>query len=331
MKGFQGIILIFLGGLAITFFLLYAVWSQLGGPVNSQGQPILFEIAEGESMKSVARRLEEEKIIKDQDFFLLLTVLGAIDRRLEAGEYQLSSADNLVEIIFKLSNEGSQPTEVLIIKEGETLKEIEESLSFLFSKEFSLEEIKIEDWQEEFSFFEDAPREVGLEGYLFPDTYFLSKSMTVENVIRKILWNFEQKITPLKEKIEEKGGLYRTVIMASLLEEEVITLEDKKIVAGIIEKRIQIGMPIQIDAAINYVLQKKSRLSIADTKIESPYNTYLNLGLPPGPISNPGLESFEAALAPEPSNYLYYLTTPEREVIFSQTLEEHNRAKAQYY
>jgi len=132
-------------------------------------------------------------------------------------------------------------------------------------------------------------------------------------------------------KNRRKGGLYRTVIMASLLEEEVITLEDKKIVAGIIEKRIQIGMPIQIDAAINYVLQKKSRLSIADTKIESPYNTYLNLGLPPGPISNPGLESFEAALAPEPSNYLYYLTTPEREVIFSQTLEEHNRAKAQYY
>ena len=331
MKNYQGALLIILGGLILSFSLIYVVWTLFYGPVNSQGQPVSFTVSAGEGLEEIGQRLEEEGLIKNQKVFFVLSALGEIDSHLQEGEYQLSSADNLLEIILKLGSENSKPARILVIKEGETLREIQENLKDIFQQDHALEEIKTGEWKEEFLFLEDAPEEANLEGYLFPDTYFFSQSATTENIVRKILWNFEEKVKPLEAEMSEGGGIYQTMITASLLEEEVIAIEDKKVVAGIIEKRMGIGMPIQIDAALNYILQKKSRLSIADTKVDSPYNTYLNLGLPPGPISNPGLESIEAALNPETSPYLYYLTTSERKVIFSQTLKEHNEAKVKYY
>ena len=331
MKNYQGALLIMLGGLILSFSLVYAVWALFYGPVNSQGQAVPFSVSAGESLEEIGQRLEEEGLIKNQKVFFVLSTLGEIDRHLQEGEYQLSSGDNLLEIILKLGSENSKPARILVIKEGETLREIQENLKDIFQQDHALEEIKIGEWKEEFLFLEDAPEEANLEGYLFPDTYFFSQSATTENIVRKVFWNFGKRVKPLEAEMLKGEGIYQTMITASLLEEEVIAIEDKKVVAGIIEKRMEIGMPIQIDAALNYILQKKSRLSIADTKTDSPYNTYLNLGLPPGPISNPGLESIEAALNPKASPYLYYLTTSERKVIFSQTLKEHNEAKVKYY
>ena len=119
--------------------------------------------------------------------------------------------------------------------------------------------------------------------------------------------------------------------MASIIEKEVITLEDKKLVSGILWKRIRIGMPLQSCATIAYITGKNStKISAEETQIESPYNTYKYAGLPVGPICNPSLDSIIAAIEPEDSNYLYHLSTPEGETIFSRTFEEHNIAKAKY-
>ena len=149
------------------------------------------------------------------------------------------------------------------------------------------------------------------EGYLFPDTYLITKEEQLKDVIGRMLENFEIKVTQkLREEIiRQEKTLSDIVIMASILEKELKTLEDKKIAAGVLWKRLSIGMALQVDAA--------------------PI-TYEKRGLPKTPIANPGLTSIEAAIYPQESPYLYYLSTPEGETIFSRTLEEHNTAKAQY-
>jgi UPF0755 protein len=142
-----------------------------------------------------------------------------------------------------------------------------------------------------------------------------------------MLKNFDQKLTPalMAEIKAQKKSIFSIVTMASLLEKEVKTQEDKKIVSGILWKRIAIGMPLQLDATINYITNKgDASVTIKDTKINSPYNTYKYYGLPKGPISNPGLDSISAAIYPTKTNYLYYLT--DGKTIFSETLEQHIEA-----
>jgi UPF0755 protein len=179
----------------------------------------------------------------------------------------------------------------------------------------------------------DKPKSLNLEGYIFPDSYKIRKEETIEDIINKTLQNFDKKVTPeLRQEIEKQNKtIFEIITMASLLEKEVKTLEDKKIVSGILWKRLENNMPLQVDATISFITGKKdANISIEETKIDSPYNTYKYKGLPLGPISNPGLESIIAAIYPESSDYWYYLSTPEGETVFSKTLEEHNIAKAKY-
>ena len=134
------------------------------------------------------------------------------------------------------------------------------------------------------------------------------------------------------EILGQEKTIFEIITMASLLEKEVKAFEDKKLVSGILWKRLENKMPLQVDATITYITGKKSsKVSLDETKIDSPYNTYKYKGLPPGPISNPGLESIVAAIYPKKLDYLYYLSTPEGETIFSKTFEEHKRAKEQYF
>ena len=157
--------------------------------------------------------------------------------------------------------------------------------------------------------------------------------MSVSDLAEMMRANFEKKLTPdLRAKIEEQGKtIFEIITMASIIEKEVITLEDKKLVSGILWKRIGIGMPLQSCATISYITGKKTtKVSVEETQIDSPYNTYKYAGLPIGPICNPGMDSIIAAIEPEQSPYWYHLSTLEGETIFSRTFEEHNIAKAKY-
>ncbi len=331
MKSYQGAIFILMAGLIISFLAFYGTYNIFYQPINPQGSSVTFTIHSGESLKGVAQRLEALNLIKNKDIFIAFGILEGMANHLKEGKYVFSPHDNLLQIIQEIKQGNALPAKVLVIKEGESLKDIQRALSKNFSLKKTLQQEKVKDWQKPFPFLDDAPAQATLEGYLFPDTYYFSQSSSLNDIVRKLLSRFQEKIEPLRSEITKAGGVRRIMIMASLLEKEVPGQEDKEIVAGIIEKRIKIKMPIQIDASVHYALDKKTPLSKKDTLIDSPYNTYRHLGLPPGPICNPGLESIKAALHPLKSSYLYYLTTPERKVIFSRTLREHNIAKAKYY
>src|SRR3989344_1153882 len=171
------------------------------------------------------------------------------------------------------------------------------------------------------------------EGYLFPDTYRFYKDAKPEDVIKKMRDHFDKKITPeILDQIKLKHKTLRDIIiMASILEEEVKSAEDRKIVAGILWKRLERSIGLNVDAALTYILGKASHaLTAEDLKYDSPYNTYRYRGLPPGPISNPGLDTILAAISPIPSPYFYYLTDKDGVAHYAATLEEGALNKFKY-
>lgn len=177
----------------------------------------------------------------------------------------------------------------------------------------------------------------GKEGYLFPDTYFFTSLETEEEIIKKMESNFKEKAVPiLTQGVNNRGSsisseIGSVIIMASILEKEALTLEDKKIVSGILWKRLETGMLLQVDAVFVYIMGKKSSdLTLDDLKIDSPYNTYLYKGLPLAPICNPGIESIEAALNPTASSYWYYLSDKNLNIHFAKNFNEHKLNKAKY-
>ena len=170
------------------------------------------------------------------------------------------------------------------------------------------------------------------EGYLFPDTYFFLPTVTSDQIISQMSENFTTKITPLSAEISASGrSESQIIIMASILEEEAQTDTDRRIVSGILWKRLDDGIPLQVDSTIRYVTGKtSSELTVADLQSDSPYNTYVNKGLPIGPISNPGLESIEAALNPTSTNYLYFLSDASGTMHYAMTLKQHDENRKKY-
>ena len=191
-----------------------------------------------------------------------------------------------------------------------------------------------EDFSDNYEFLKDKPKQVGLEGYLFADTYRFRPSSSPKEVIIKLLDNFDQQLnTKMRQDIEQQGRtIYQIITMASLLEKEVKTEQDMKIVADIFWRRIKNGQRLESCATLAYILgQNKPQYSFEDTRINSPYNTYINSGLPPGPIGSPSLKAIKAAIYPTPNNYNFFLSRPDNgETIFSRNFEEHKINKAKF-
>lgn len=196
------------------------------------------------------------------------------------------------------------------------------------------------DYADQFSFLHDKPKGTDLEGFLYPDTYRVFASSTMDEVIIKMLSNFDKKLTSkMRADIAAQGRTINEVItMASIIEKEAPisyqtkNIDDARIVSGIFWNRIKAGQALQSCATLAYILGvNKPQYSEADTKIESPYNTYQNPGLPPGPIANPGILAIEAAIYPITTNYNYFLTpSGSKELIFSKSYEEHLQNKNKY-
>ncbi len=282
---------------------------------NPQGQEEFFLIKKGESVFEIGANLEKQGLIQNRFFFNFYILISGSQKKLKAGDYILKSSMPISKIAQKIISGDIEKQEITII-EGWNLRDI----GWYFENKGMFQAEELYEMTE-------------LEGYLFPDTYQINREANLEEIIKKMTDNFNKKLTPeLREDIQKQGKtVSEIVIIASLLEKEVQTLEDKKIVAGILLNRLQIEMPLQIDATITYITKKQTiNISKKDTQIDSPYNTYKYKGLPLGPICNPGIESIKAAIYPHLNSYWYYLSTPEGETIFSKTLEEHNIAKAKY-
>lgn len=312
----------------VSLFLLEGIYLPKSSTL-SEGK--LFSIKRGQNLFQISENLEREGLIKNKYFFDFFVLIQGKARKLQAGEYELDPVMNIAEIAKKIIS-GQTLKIKITIPEGSTLREIQAKLSENFPRP-DLGKDKIEGFSADFSFLKDLPKGASLEGFLFPDTYYFSPEMTDKEIIQKFFKNFDQRLTPdLREEIERQGKtIFEIVTMASLIEKEVKTKEDKKLVSGILWKRLKNGIPLQVDATITYITGKKTtKISKEETQIDSPYNTYKYLGLPKGPICNPSLESIIAAVYPKSSEYWYYLSTPQGETIFSKTLKDHNLAKAKY-
>lgn len=305
--------------LILIFILGVFIWQGIYFPKDKNStEGKFFLIGKGQGLFDIAKNLEKENLIKNRIFFNLYGILTRKTKSLQAGEYKLNPSMNIIEIAEKITS-GQVFKNIITIPEGWNLRDIGE---YLEEKEIAKAEEFIKFCQQR-----------NLEGYLFPDTYEIFSEDGIKEIIEKMQINFDKKLTlELREEILSQGKtIFEIITIASLIEKEVRTIEDKKIVSGILWKRLKNGMPLQVDATIRYITgQKTTEISKKEIQIDSPYNTYKYRGLPLGPICNPGLESVLASLYPQNSGYWYYLSTLDGETIFSKTLKEHNIAKQKY-
>ena len=304
--------------LLVFFICLLVFLCYVQAPLSKNVEERIFVVEKGQGSEKIAENLKSEGLIRSKWLFFYYIWFRGKSTKLQAGGYSLSSSMSISEIAKKiLEGDVIKNWVKATIPEGWSNKKIEERL-------FALGLIEPG---------EKLPQKE--EGYLFPDTYYFYKETTIEGIIKKMRDNFDRKVDEkLRKEIEKQNRtLYDILIMASILEKEVITDEDRAIVAGIFWKRLEINYPLQSCATIAYVLGvDKWRYSIEDTRVKSPYNTYTNIGLPPTPINNPGLSAIKGAIYPKKTDYNFFLTDPETgNTIFSKTFEEHNQNKAKYF
>jgi len=320
--------IILLGFLIISIYYPYKI---------NQKEKIRFQVKKGDSLFNISCELRKQGIISSSFLFDIVAVISGLNNRLQSGNYELSPSMSLWNILRNLSL-GKTIKKKLIIIEGWNLNNIAWYLENkgLFQAEelfeitgFPGKRTKVIDFSPDFNFLKQKPKEISLEGFLFPDTYEIEENESLKSIVKKMLANFNKKVVPIIHS--QKKDLLDILIMASMLEKEVKHYRDKQIVAGILWKRLRNKWPLQVDATLTYLTGKpSSRLTKEDLKIDSRYNTYKYIGLPIGPICNPGLDSIKAAIYYKDSPYWFYLNTPKGETIFSRTLREHNINKNKF-
>lgn len=307
--------------LALISSFSFFWWQQAIAPLNKKDTSNkIFVIERGEDVRTIAKRLSQEKLIRDPIAFFLLVRFGGLQDKIQSGDFRLSPSYDMKAIANSLTH-GTLDVWVTTL-EGWRNEEIATNLSQLLD----IPEVEF--------------LKVAKIGYMFPDTYLVQKGASASAVANLFLNNFQAKMTPtLIEKARAKGlTLDEVVIIASMVEREALHDNDRPIVASVILNRLDEGMKLDIDATIQYVLgyqtdEKswwKKSLTFEDLKIESPYNTYKNNGLPPTPIANPGLASIIAVIEAPKTDYFYYVSDSGGNIHPAKTVEEHNRNVAKY-
>lgn len=281
---------------------------------KTEGDKVSIRIKSGSSIRKIGDLLESKNIVKNAFMFGIIAKLENKTNIL-AGNYALKEGLSYDEAISMLKKGPIIKTYKITIPEGflinQIAKKVEEN-SNIKSSEFK-EALKkgFNDYAERYKFLRDTKIQ-SLEGYLFPKTYEIFENTKADQFINKMLSQFEGETKNLDWSIAESRGLTRNdvVIIASLIEKEAKIASERELVSAVIYNRLKKNKRLEICSTVQYVLPKwKKNLSYDDLKIDSPYNTYINLGLPPGPISNPGIASIKAALNPANVNYLYYVLT----------------------
>jgi len=343
-----GRIFILIAALIVVVLLTVGAYfyTQINQASSSESVPSNFVLSKGMNTRSIASQLVEQKIINSYWSFVLYAKYTGAQNKFQAGTYALDRNMTVAQIVdvLTLGKVVSNSRKVTII-EGKTNAQIATQLekqNIVAADDF-LAALK----ENSYNFaYKDIAAKYNYQGFLFPDTYEFAKDATAENLVARMLSNFESKLSPqMKFDMAAKNlKLGDVITLASIIEKEVgrnktnITADDiaamqkeRGLVASVFYNRLAIGMPLESDATVNYITGKSDRsVSIEDTKINSPYNTYVNKGLPPTPISNPGLDSIMAAIYPTDSEYLYFLNAPDGTAYFAKTLAEHNANKAKY-
>jgi len=304
----------------IAFFLIASLFVSFSLFSSPSDFPVgaIVTIEEGSTLEEIAVQFKEKKVIKSPFVFINLNKILVNGKDVKAGDYFFEEKSSVFSVISRTitANYGIEPTRVTFI-EGTTVYDMANVMETKFPK-FDTEK-----------FLEIAKSE---EGYMFPDTYYFLPSVSPQAVVNTMKNNFNKKIEEISEKIAEFGkDLNEIVIMASLLEKEARTLETKRMIAGILWRRIDIDMHLQVDAVFPYIIGKNTyQVSLKDLEVDSPYNTYRNKGLPIGPIANPSLWSLLAAVTPTDSNYLFYLSDRSGGMHYGVDFEQHKSNRYLY-
>jgi peptidoglycan lytic transglycosylase G len=288
------------------FFLIILLILILGGigawwingtspadSVNTKKQT--FEVAKGEDVRQIANNLKAQGLIKDPIIFYLMVKQKGIGNKIQAGEFQLSPSMSAgtIAAVLQIAKDDIRIT----IPEGKRAEEIAQMLKAHFSNYQP-------SWDQKL---------VANEGYLFPDTYSFDKNTDIDTIIKTMKGNFEKKYASIQGKEQSNYTKEQIVTIASMVEREAKYSQDRPLIASVIYNRLEAGMPLQIDATVQYAIGNQNNWwptltdSGGNISPTSPYNTYTNTGLPPTPIANPGLAALAAAMNPAQTNYLFYV------------------------
>jgi len=310
----------------ILFFLISCSLFKETEEEVTAGAEVEFEIKEGMALKEIAGLLEEKGIIDNAFLFRLFVEQRGKEGNLIPGIYVMETNSEYEEVLSGITAGPTVVTYKFIIPEGYTLKQIIERISgeIPFIEYGDLEQAAdINSYN--YDYLEDAS---SLEGFLFPKTYEITIDYSATNIIEMMLAQYQLETGSLDYSFAENKGLSRYDILkiASLIEREAYVPEERVLISAVIHNRLDIGMKLDIDATLSYLLDKwEEGLTDGDKEVDSPYNTYMYAGLPPTPICNPGLASIEAALNPADTDYLYFVVTDSEKHThsFASTLEEH--------
>lgn len=314
--------IIFLGILIIIGLGAYAFYKEGSLAVNKNDKSTkIFVVEKGEGLNSIINKLAKEDLIRNRVVFYLIVKQMKIETKIQAGDFRLSPSMSADTIADNLTH-GTLDNWVTI-PEGLRKEEIAE----IISKDFNIPETEFV--------------QMAKEGYLFPDTYLIPKTATAQDIITILENNLRKKYSTEMQQKARKLGLTdeKVIILASMLEREALFDEDRQEIASIILRRLDEGMPLQIDATVQYALGYQSQekrwwkktLSFEDLKINSFYNTYKNVGLPPGPISNPGFATINAVVNANPNTpYLFYLHDSSGRTHYAKDAEGHEKNIQKY-
>jgi UPF0755 protein len=319
--------------LAVLIGFIFWVKLTVAAPHSGNGSEKYFVITSGQGLDAIATNLKNESLISNRFVFTLYLKYKGQSGKIKAGEYKIPDNISMVKV-SEIITGGKIVTSKITIPEGWSLQKIAERVAantVVTASEFT-EAAKMKPAYTKFAFLNGLAAGDSLEGFLYPDTYVLSAKPTADEIVERMLENFDKKFSDkYQQKLKTSGMTMKEVVtLSSIVEREVAKADDRRLVASVFLNRLNIGMPLESCATIQYVLGvSKKQFTYAETETPSPYNTYINPGLPPGPIGNPSIDSIDAVLFPEKSDFLFFLSS-NGVTYFSKTLEEHNAKKLKY-
>lgn len=313
----------FCGILLISGLLVYKAASR---PVITGGQAVAITVKPGMNASDIAQLLYQKGVIQHTTLFHLIAKIERLDSSLQAGDYVFSANMTLLQVVDRLGK-GEVSSRQITIPEGYTVAQIAKLLQ---DEHIGNAETfkKLAKTAVPYAYMQNTNPNVSYqaEGFLFPDTYQIARGASEEKIMQLLMGHFDKQFTPaMRQRAEQMGlSVREVIILASLVEKEAQIEKDRPLIAGVFLNRLRQDMPLQSCATIQYILgYPKPELTVQDTEIASPYNTYQHGGLPPGPIANPGLAAIKAVLYPEKTDYLYFVADKKGAHHFSRTYEEH--------
>ncbi len=292
------------------------------------GEKVHFTITKGMTTRDIANLLHEKKVISTPESFLITAKVRRMEDALKAGNYEITAGMSNADILEIIAT-GKTRYNVFTVPEASSIREIARKLE----KEHLGSAARFEEAAVNYTpypYMETSNPDVifKAEGFAYPATYYLPEGASEKEILTRMVKEFNTRLTPeVREQLSKNTMSLRDVVsMAAMVEREATFREEMPLIAGVFLKRLEMNMPIQSDTTVQYVLSEhKEEVMYSDLKVQSPYNTYLHPGMPPGPIANPSMEAIKAVLDPVKTDYLYFVADKDGHHRFTKTYEEHKQ------